>query len=371
MSAPLRRFGNLTIDTTMPTTRGQAYRSAQASPGAGSSSSSEDQASDNDGPGTLPVQPPSAAVSALQNISRTGEEIPFPSMYSAFRIRDILSTFSKEDEFPSEFRQDIWDKIQLPRTPADCVRQGDLEGTIFQLAAINKAVYESLNQAQPPHICQTHFKEKLDRELKKTLDTFDSLGPRSGTKAQVLAAVKRCAANLRRLEQAGVQDQRDRQTNAQDLAGWLLNLLKEVCERHNPTSAGPSGRLVMGSDLFQILIGQTSGSESMFVLDALDALPRDAVIQHSARVSEISQVLDSAGAVSFKQRLDNYLAEQPENIYPVAGNIHPGPEAIETPSQTVQPSRGEAISPAEASTARAGRKRPAGGPGRAGRKRTR
>ena len=307
MSAPIRRLEKLTINTIMPITRGQSstrlpdpLSQADISPDPLEKSSSDDESSSDSDSGPLTSR--------------------------ADQVRDILSSLHN-DILPSEFRQDIYDRIiateklrhiNTSKSLEDCVMQDDPEATFFRLAAADTAMYECLCLARPAAVRALHFIQKLKRKMDYELDDFDALAglPRTGGESSrsdhVRAEVGKIAKNLRDFVEIGRVDRRNRQHHERDYADCLLHVLCEVCNRdHHPSDLQPGGRRALragggSGNLFQVLIGNAAGPTPDFALDALEELSEDVIAERVLQLSEVKRLLADHGAPQdFRRRVEH------------------------------------------------------------------
>ncbi len=335
MSTPTRHFGKLSIDTQMPTTRRQAGRLSEKVPDPESKSSSSDEDSSND---------EKAPASSTDTSSS-------PIMSRANKTRDILSTFDA-DILPKHFRQDIFDRIDLHRTPADCLRPLDLEGTIFQLAVIDHALYKSLSKVQPVPARAAALVQKVSKKIRVTLMTFDAYAT-NGTLPRDPAGIPRIVKDLGIRLQGFVDIIRaevpERHPHGADRAAdCLFFLLREVCKRNGDAFANntwgrraPRGEDEDDRNLFQCLIGHAPTGRP-FALDALRVLP-EAVLATADKREQLEEIRDllhrHQAPLAYRRALQRISDPLTGTTSPTAG---PKP----------------------------GQKRPAAGTGRGGQKRT-
>jgi hypothetical protein len=362
MSAPTRQFGKLSIETQMPTTRRQAQgrSSGKAPVPESSSSSSEEESSDDEklAPSTHSRPKSQSSQSKGKQPARSDspasstDTAPSPIMSRACKTRDILSTFDP-DQLPNDFREDIFERIGHPRTPADCLKPLDLEGTIFQLAVNDHAVYKSLSKAQPVQARAIGLFQKVTKKIRATLRAFDDYannGTPSGNLLGSRPSVKSLGARLRDFVKLIRDEAQQRQPyGGERAAECLIFLLKEVCNRNydafeNNTwgRRAPRGEDEDDSNLFQCLIGHSPTSSPPFALDALRVLPEAVLATTNSReqLEEIRGLLHRHQApLAYRRALQSILD-------PLIGATSPTPGP--------QP----------------GQKRPAAGTGRGGGKRT-
>ena len=362
MSPPTHRFGNLSINTQMPTTRRQAQeRASGKAPVSESISSSSDEDGSNDEQAarlTRSLTKSQATQSKGKQPARSESEAsttdtsPSPIMSRAIKTRDILSTFV-EDVLPNDYRPDIFERIDHPRSPEQCVRQLDLEGTIFQLAVNDHAVYKSLSRAQPVKARAVGFFQKVRKQIREMLEAFDTYATTGAPPGPFLGSqpsVKDLGVRLQYFDNIirdGVPERRPHGTDR--AAECLIYLLREVCNRNHDAfenatwrRKAPRGEDEDDRNLFQCLIGQVSTSTPLFTLDALKALPPDEVVAGNKR-----EQLDEIRGLLHRYQAPNAYRHALQSILdPLAG--------VSGPTAAPQP----------------GRKRPAAGHGRGGQKRT-
>lgn len=173
MSAPARQFEKLCINTEMPTTRRQAQGLSSArAPGPEGSSTASSGDDSNDETGGPSQQSRSrtetseakgkqpARSEAFENSESSTDPSDLGITSRAYKTRDILSTFD-EHVLPEEIQPVLFESVGTRRSPAQCLRPGNLEGTILLLAVNNHAVYKSLNKAQPAAKRAVEFFEKV------------------------------------------------------------------------------------------------------------------------------------------------------------------------------------------------------------------
>lgn len=360
MSAPTRQFGSLSIDTQMPTTRRQAQgRSSEQARELESSSSSTDADSSDDekpAPSTQSRPKPKASVSRGKQPARSvspassTDMSALPLLSRAYKTRDILSTFDPE-ELPSNFRSDIFEEINRPRTPAQCLIQLDLEGTIFRLAVNDHAVYKSLSEAQPVKARAVGLFQKVTRRIKMALAVFDNYA-KNGIQSESLpgTSVKDLGSQLQYfVDIIGAEVPKREPHGGEQAAECLIFLLREVCNRNHDAfddntweRRAPRGEEEDDRNLFQCLIGHPPTGSPAFALDALKTLPEGvlATTDKRERVEEVRGLLHRHQApVAYRRALQAILDSLTGATSPTAG---PQP----------------------------GQKRPAAGTGRGGQKRT-
>ncbi|KAL3430854.1 hypothetical protein BDV09DRAFT_188888 [Aspergillus tetrazonus] len=133
--------------------------------------------------------------SAITTLEALAEHLDWPYVCSEVeeggmsrtqRVRDILSAFSTEI-LPEEFRVEPVESDSEPedmdrnclspkkkRTPEQCVVQGDMEATVFQLAVHDDNVFTSLCKAMPPGACAAIYFDKMLARSRSILSEFDT-----------------------------------------------------------------------------------------------------------------------------------------------------------------------------------------------------
>jgi hypothetical protein len=273
-------------------------------------------------------------------------------MDRAHKVRDILSTFDK-NTLPNEFRTDIFERINLRREPAECMKPLDLEGTIFQLAVNDPAVYKSLSVAQPVEARVADVFDKVANRIRRTLTAFDvyaSTGNEREDLPEPPTSVKDLAERLRQFVDIIKVEVDERHPHGADrAAACIILLLLEVCKRNRDAfenntwgRRGPRGETEDDRNLFQVLIAHVATDRPPFALDALQALPQEALDTHDRReqLDGIKDLLHRHQAPVAYRRILLRIIES------LDGGV--------SPSTGPQP----------------GQKRPAAGAGRGGQKRT-
>lgn len=351
MSAPIRdQFDKLSLNPQMPLTRRQMQ--------AGLSGSHEEHSTDAD---ELPSAHSHSSRSKgkqparRRSSSSSSNDSALSMMSRAYKTRDILSTFDAE-RLPNEYRSDILERIleriHRRHTPAECVIQLDLEGTIFHLAVNNDAVYKGLSEAQPVEARAVVFFDKMAKRIRKTLEAFDGYVEKGTPSPEYLPWRDPSVTNLGECLWGFVntiQAEADarRPHGGERAAGCLIYLLREVCHRkedafENNTwgRRAPRGEVEDDRNLFQYLIGSASSDGPAFALDALQSLPTAVLANKGEQLEEIRELLRQ----------------------------HRAPKEYRSTLQAILDRLAPPITPARAS--QAGQKRPAPGTGRGGQKRS-
>ncbi|KAG5301216.1 SWIM zinc finger family protein [Histoplasma ohiense] len=204
------------------------------------------------------------------------------SMSRPEKVRDILSAFS-EATMPDDFRPDQAETIRQPRTPEQCVVQGDFEATMFRLAVHDDNVYRSLRKAMPaPARCAIFF-DKVQKKTRALLVDFDrycqyGTPQRDGTALEIRVVVERLHELVSLVAINIAPRAPDSHRNAPDA---LIGILRDVVTYNYNAFDGnawgrisPAGETENDCNLFAQVIGQPEVSGQYFVLDVLESLPR-------------------------------------------------------------------------------------------------
>ncbi|KAN0076652.1 hypothetical protein V8E54_006794 [Elaphomyces granulatus] len=218
------------------------------------------------------------------------------------KVRDIMSAFN-ECTFPEEFRLDLAETTGEPRTPEQCVVQGDFEATMFRLSVHDDNVYTSLRKAMPTGACAAIYFDKVQKRLRKIFAAFDlyrETGQLSadGTWMEVRHVVQllrqlveRIRVNISLRIPYGLKGAAP--YGLKGAAGALVALLQEICSRNIDAFEGNRwGRVSQhGEDeddrnLYDQLIGQPK-FQGYFVLDVLEELPPNLLRHYVSNLNEI------------------------------------------------------------------------------------
>jgi len=203
----------------------------------------------------------------------------------ALRVRDILSTFDR-NEFPlHHISEEVCERVAFledPKAIADCLEQGDLKLTVFQLAVNNSAQYDIFCQLLSEDRCAQFFEQKLRRRIEAQIAAFDMLakvdpdGLSASEQDQLQSRINGIALELNNIVQVAKLDQKRHLQGEREKAKHLVSLLREVCRR---------------SRLFQALIGNASNVGPGFGLDALGVLSNEAVMEQSGELADVRALL--------------------------------------------------------------------------------
>ena len=208
----------------------------------------------------------------------------------AHRVRDILSTFDR-NEFPlHHISDDVCLRVAFleePKAIADCLEQGDLKLTVFELAVNNLAQYDIFCQLLSEDRCAQFFEQKLRRRIEAQIAAFDMLpkidadGLSASEQDQLQSRINGIAFELSNIVQVVKSDQKRHLQGEKEKAKHLVSLLREVCRR---------------TRLFQTLIGNASSVDQGFGLDALGVLSNEAVMDQSDELADVRALLVQRGA---------------------------------------------------------------------------
>ncbi|OJJ42935.1 hypothetical protein ASPZODRAFT_154915 [Penicilliopsis zonata CBS 506.65] len=202
---------------------------------------------------------------------RDGADTVVPTMSRQETVCDILSAF-RADTLTEEFRADLMAETQgdsrSSRTPEQCVMQGDLEATLFGLAAHDDAVYASLCKAMPRGACAAIYFDKVHERLRRLFADFD----RSSSRPPSAMSIEKTLDTIRRHAERIEHNLAMRgSVAAQGAAKTLVYLLDEITRRAegtesiDPATVGPGKQ--QNNSLYYRLIGDPAGG--FFLLDAL------------------------------------------------------------------------------------------------------
>ena len=221
----------------------------------------------------------------------------------AFQVRDILSTFSRND-FPSEHvKANIFDRtafLNEPKPITDCVEKEDLISTMFLLAVNSSAQYNILRHVFPEDMCAQYFQQKLQRRIQDPIQAFDLLdvaasGADPPHQEQIRIQVGAIAAELKHIVAVIKHDRRHRWQGEGDTVSQLVSMIQAVCRRNYCPGdrSGPRQALsgTRSSNLFQLLIGNHPSREARFGLDALEVFSKEAIMENSEDLVGVKRLL--------------------------------------------------------------------------------
>ncbi|KAF5012685.1 hypothetical protein F66182_15245, partial [Fusarium sp. NRRL 66182] len=196
------------------------------------------------------------------------------------QVRDIMSAFNKET-IPEDFRRDLVESSATlnPRTPEQCVVQGDFEATIFRLAVHDDNVYNSIRKAMPAGACAAIYFDKVHQKSRNLLTQFDEyrrtgrLPPTSSSSNErALPSLDNVSEVARELRRHVAQIRNNLAVRipygTKGAAEALITLLQEVSARNidafeNNTwgRVAPPGEDDDDRNLYEQLIGQASDED--------------------------------------------------------------------------------------------------------------
>jgi hypothetical protein len=234
----------------------------------------------------------------------------------AIQIRDILSTFSR-DNFPSEHvRPNLFDQIALLDEPIaieGCIKE-DLVSTIFSLAVNNWAQYSILRHILPEKVCAQYFHQKLRRRIDAQIEVYDALDAAARSvnppdQDHIQTQVDTIAAKLNDITEIIQDDRAHRRQGEVETATHLVYMMQEICRRNYRPGDRSDGRHESSgnhnSNLFQILFGDTPNYESRFGLDALKVFSKDAIMEQHAKLKPLRELLvDNSTSQGYIKQFD-------------------------------------------------------------------
>jgi hypothetical protein len=235
----------------------------------------------------------------------------------AVQIRDILSTFSRNN-FPSEHVQaNLFDRIAFldePKAIEDCIGKEDIVSTIFLLAVNNWAQYNILRHILPEEVCAQHFQQKLRRRINAQIEAYDVLDAAARSvnppdRDHIQAQVGIIAAELNRITMIIQDDRAHRRQGEVETATHLVYMMQAVCRRNYRPGDRSDGRHESSdnrnSNLFQILFGNMPNRESRFGLDALKVFSKDAIMEQYAELNLLRKLLvDNSTSQGYIRQFD-------------------------------------------------------------------
>jgi hypothetical protein len=244
----------------------------------------------------------------------SGTESP-TGMSRPDKARDIISAFS-ETTMPDEFRPELAEAVGEPRSPEECVVQGDFEATMFRLAVHDDAVYTSLRKVMPAGARAAIFFDKAQRRLKALLADFDRYrqtgAPRHDGRTLEIPFM---VAELRALLQDIHRNVLIRSPlGAKAATRALMNLLHEVTNRNYDAyeksewdRRAPRGETADDRNLYVQLI--CNMDEGLFVLDCLDCIPDTVLPQWTSQLeSELEALRENGAPLPYVRKLQGLIA---------------------------------------------------------------
>lgn len=231
------------------------------------------------------------------------------------QVRDIMSAFNKVT-LPEDFRKDLVESsaTTTPRTPEQCVVQGDFEATIFRLAIHDDNVYSSIRKAMPAGACAAIYFDKVHQKSRNLLTQFDEyrrtgrvtltsssserVPPSLGNVSEVARELRRHVAKIRNNLVVRIP------YGTKGAVEALITLLQEVSARNIDAfennswgRVAPPGEDDDDRNLYEQLIGQASdedqgmgdeeGGGGLFILDVLEEVPVSVLESYVSNLREI------------------------------------------------------------------------------------
>ncbi|KAH8698284.1 hypothetical protein BGW36DRAFT_425996 [Talaromyces proteolyticus] len=245
------------------------------------------------------------------------------SMSRQDKVRDILSAFN-EVTLPENFRKDLAETTTEPRTPEQCVVQGDFEATVFRLAVHDDNVFTSIRKAMPAGACAAIFFDKAQKQSRRLLQYFDEyrrsgrLPPeRRSLEVKVVASelrlhVKQIRENIKMRIPYG----------SKGAVEALLALLQDISARNIDAfeqslwgRVPPVGEDEDDRNLYEQLIGQANETGDMFVLDALEELPISVLGSYVRNLTDILRKTEiNRAPPSFVLKLKSLIHEAQSSL---------------------------------------------------------
>ncbi|KDB23551.1 hypothetical protein H109_04554 [Trichophyton interdigitale MR816] len=264
------------------------------------------------------------------------------SMSRPEKARDLLSAFSA-DTMPDEFRPELVETIRQPRTPEQCVVQGDFEATMFRLAVHDENVYASLRKVMPSGARSAIFFDKVQRRIRSLLADFNRYRqkgtPRQSdhTALEVDVVADEMRDHLRLIQ----KNMFSRSPHGfKGAAETLLYLLRAVCQFNfdafeTSTWERPSESDETAEDrnlYFQLIYNPVNGDD-FFVLSCLEQLPEDILQQITPQLDNIfSDMQVNAAPVPYLQKLHSIIAGDIPTKSAVGAALIPGASGQKRPS---------------------------------------
>lgn len=248
----------------------------------------------------------------------SGTETP-AAMTRPDKARDILSCFS-QTTMPGEFRPDLVETTDHPRTPEECVVQGDFEATMFRLAVHDENVYTGLRKVMPPGARAAIFFDKIQRRSAALLADFDlycqeGTPQEDGVALEVPIVVAELRMNLEKVQQNIYARAPHGPKGAMEtLVGLLRDIVNRNCDAFENARwgrRGRSGETERDRNLYTQLIGDAKEGDDFFVLDCLEVLPDSILKQCGPQLRVLYDALQTNGAPGpYLRKLQLLSAEQ-------------------------------------------------------------
>ncbi|KAF3392040.1 hypothetical protein DPV78_010259 [Talaromyces pinophilus] len=230
------------------------------------------------------------------------------------QVRDIMSAFNKVT-LPEDFRRDLVESTatSTPRTPEQCVVQGDFEATIFRLAVHDDNVYSSIRKAMPAGACAAIYFDKVHQKSRNLLTQFDEyrrtgrLPPTSSSSERVLPSLNNVSEVARELRRHVAQIRNNLAVRipygTKGAVEALITLLQEVSARNIDAfennswgRVAPPGEDGDDRNLYEQLIGQAGDEDrgmgdeesgGLFILDVLEEVPASVLESYVPNLCDI------------------------------------------------------------------------------------
>ncbi|KAF3481772.1 uncharacterized protein GIQ15_04531 [Arthroderma uncinatum] len=234
------------------------------------------------------------------------------------KARDLLSAFSA-DTMPDEFRPELVETIGQPRTPEQCVVQGDFEATMFRLAVHDESVYASLRKVMPSGARAAIFFDKIQRRIRALLVDFNQYRqkgtPRQSDRMalEVDVVAEEMRAHLRQIQKNTLSRS---PRGFKGAAEALLYLLRTICQYNFDSFEASTWDRASGSDetaedrnlYFQLIYNPVDGDD-FFVLSCLELLPEEVLQQITPQLDAIFSDMQMNGApVPYLRKLHSIIA---------------------------------------------------------------
>lgn len=269
------------------------------------------------------------------------EDLPEDDEELRDSVLSMLSVFEPEDALPGEF--------QCPESPLTSERSKvyrEVADLFTQACARDPGLYIKTRNLIDTDFQNRVFFEKIESRIVQTFDGLDDYianGPSNRSPDPQRFDVSRCAKKLRSLvrnidEYYTKQDEEDPETRniAVRAAAALVTILDRVTDRNVNAYENITWTLEPPTDplqnnLFAALIDASTSDQSLFVLDALAALPQEDV--HRNHWETLQRIEDKL--TNFEPAPATYLSAFRKTVYEnrkrKASEIHEG-----NPKRTMQ-----------------------------------
>ncbi|KAL9131866.1 MAG: hypothetical protein Q9217_000312 [Psora testacea] len=225
------------------------------------------------GPEVEPPETPEVDISEASNLFARSDA-----------LCDILSTFDHQ-LLPEEFRRDFVDRAPPVVNLESCLEPQNLYVTTYQMAIVDRAVFEALRRTVSPDHCAERYIAKQNLRINEVIARLDHADQtHTGVPA---AIVIDCAHSLRVIVHQLCQDRAKRPplavTQARRLSTILVELVQKVCDRNRDLRVGDRPRArSRNHNLYTYLIGDPpvdpaapAYMNDAFVVDRLRVLSSD------------------------------------------------------------------------------------------------